>query len=105
MIIDRSEIIENIQIAGSIWRMVFKSSEIADEYLGAGQFVSILANDSWEHPIRRPMSIADVNNNEISIIYKLIGSVTKALTQLKSKDYIDVLGPLGNTFNVDYDLI
>jgi dihydroorotate dehydrogenase electron transfer subunit len=105
MIIDKSEIIENIQIADGIWQMVFKSSGIADRYLGAGQFVSILVDDNWEHPIRRPMSIADVKDNKVSIIYKVFGSVTQSLTQLKSEDYIDVLGPLGNTFNVDYNLI
>ncbi|MCK4903737.1 MAG: dihydroorotate dehydrogenase electron transfer subunit, partial [Candidatus Marinimicrobia bacterium] len=95
MIIDKSEIIENTQIADGIWRMIFKSAEIAGRYRGAGQFVSVLANDNWEHPIRRPMSIAGIKDDEISIIYKVYGSVTQALTQLKSKDYIDVLGPLG----------
>ena len=69
MIIDKSRVIENVQIAEDIWQMVFNSTKIADEYLGAGQFVSILANDNWEHPIRRPMSIAEVNNDDISIIY------------------------------------
>ena len=103
MIIDKSEIIENTQIADGIWRMIFKSAEIAGRYRGAGQFVSVLANDNWEHPIRRPMSIAGIKDDEISIIYKVYGSVTQALTQLKSKDYIDVLGPLGNFFTVDYD--
>ena len=101
MIIDKSEIIKNTQIAESIWHIVFKSSKIAERYIGAGQFVSVLANDSWEHPIRRPMSIAEVKNDEISIIYKVFGSVTQSLTQLKKKDHIDVLGPLGNTFNVE----
>ncbi len=103
MIIDKSEIIENTQIADGIWQMIFKSAEIAVRYRGAGQFVSVLANDNWEHPIRRPMSIADVKDDEISIIYKVYGSVTQALTQLKSTEYIDVLGPLGNVFTVDYD--
>ncbi|MEE9573558.1 MAG: dihydroorotate dehydrogenase electron transfer subunit [Candidatus Neomarinimicrobiota bacterium] len=105
MIIDKSEIIENSQIAQGIWRMVFKSVEIADRYFGAGQFVSILTDDSWQHPIRRPMSIAEVKDNDISIIYKVFGSVTQVLTQLKSEDYIDVFGPLGNTYNVNYKSI
>ena len=103
MIIDKSEIIENNEIAGGIWQMVFKSAEIAKRYLGAGQFVSVLANDNWEHPIRRPMSIAEVNGDKVSIIYKVFGSVTKSLADLKSNDYIDVLGPIGNTFNVKYE--
>ena len=103
MIINKSEIIENNQIAEGIWQMVFKSVEIATRYLGAGQFVSVLANDNWEHPIRRPMSIAEVINDEISIIYKVFGSVTLSLAKLKSNDSINVLGPMGNTFNVEYD--
>ncbi len=103
MVIEKSRIIKNSQIAENIWRMVFKSANIADKYLGAGQFVSVLANDRWEHLIRRPMSIAEVNNDEISIIYKVFGSVTRALTQLQSQDIIDVLGPIGNTFSVEHD--
>ena len=103
MIIDKFEIIENIKIAKGIWKMVFKSAEIAKRYLGAGQFILLLSNDSWEHPIRRPMSISDVSDDKISIVYKVFGSVTKELSQLKSKDYIDVLGPAGNTFNVEYE--
>jgi len=103
MIIDKSEIIENLQIANGIWKMVFNSVKIANKYLGAGQFVSVLENSNWEHPIRRPMSIAEVNDDKISIIYKVFGNVTQSLTKLNSNDYIDVLGPLGNTFNVDFD--
>ena len=101
MLIEKSEIIENIQIAEGIWRMVFTSSEIANEYVGAGQFVSILIDDNWVHLIRRPMSIAEVSDNKISIIYKVFGKVTQVLTKLRSNDYIDVLGPLGNVFSVD----
>lgn len=103
MIVEKAKIVNNSKIAKNIWEMVFKSENIADEYLGAGQFVSVLVNDNWEHPIRRPMSIANVEDDNISIIYKVFGSVTHSLTQLLSDDCIDILGPLGNTFTVDYD--
>jgi len=101
MIIDKSEVIENNQIAKGVWKMVFKSVEIANRYLGAGQFVSVLANDNWKHSIRRPMSIAEVNDDQISIIYKVFGPATQSLADLKSNDYIEVLGPIGNIFNVE----
>ena len=103
MVSNKAEIVENSKIAHNIWRMSFISQSIADEYVGAGQFVSILAGDSWEHPIRRPMSIAKVLDDQITIIYKIFGSVTNTLSRLMSGDYIDVLGPLGNTFVVDYN--
>ena len=103
MIVEKAKIVDNRQLAENIWEMIFISDKIADNYVGAGQFVSVLVNDTWEHPIRRPMSIAEVSDNNISIIYKVIGSVTSSLTHLISDDYINVLGPLGNTFVVDYD--
>jgi len=103
MIVEKAKIVDNRQLAENIWEMIFISDKIADNYVGAGQFVSVLVNDTWEHPIRRPMSIAEVSDNNISIIYKVVGSVTLSLTHLISNDYINVLGPLGNTFVVDYD--
>ncbi len=101
MIIDKAKIIRNIEIAEGIWQMDFYSTEIANDYIGAGQFVSILANSSWEHPIRRPMSIAGVSGEEIAIIYKIFGSVTTDLTMLKPNGYLDVLGPIGNIFTLN----
>ena len=53
--------------------MVFESPNIASKYVGAGQFVSILANDSWGHPLRRPMSIASVEKNNIVFYQQSLG--------------------------------
>ena len=100
MVISKAKIIENTEIARNIWRMVFESAEIANNYKGPGQFVSILANNNWEHPIRRPMSIANVAKNEITIIYKIFGQVTNLLKKLIPGNIIDILGPLGNTFKI-----
>lgn len=98
MVISNARIVENIEIAHNIWRMVFESPELAQDYKGVGQFVSILINDNWEHPIRRPMSIADVSKDKITIIYKIFGSVTKSLKKFGVGDTINVLGLFGNTF-------
>ena len=72
MIIEKVNIKLNRQIADNIWEMVFDAPNIASKYVGAGQFISILANDSWGHPLRRPMSIASVKDNDISIIYRYL---------------------------------
>ena len=89
---------ENLRLARNLWSMKFQAPEIVGEYSGAGQFVSILADDTWEHPLRRPMSIADVKGDCVSIIYKTVGAVTKSLARLQTGNAINVLGPLGNTF-------
>lgn len=98
MQIERSSINSNEKIAYNIWEMHFNSPQVANEYSGAGQFVSVLASDSWNHPLRRPMSIASVENGVISIIYKIFGDVTQSLSEMKAGDIVEIMGPLGNTF-------
>ena len=99
MIIEKVNIKLNRQIADNIWEMVFDAPNIASKYIGAGQFISILANDSWGHPLRRPMSIASVKDSDISIIYKIFGDVTNILSKKKKGDSVELLGPIGNTFS------
>ena len=103
MIIENCKIIENNQVAKNIWRMVIDAPSIAQQYKGAGQFISLSLNKSDGHILRRPMSIASVDGKAITIIYKVFGEVTKNLTSLNSTDSIELLGPLGNTFNLNID--
>ena len=98
MIIEKTVIESNSQIAENIWKMVFKSPEISSKYIGAGQFINILPNDDWGHPLRRPMSIASVDQSNLSIIYKIFGDVTESLSKKKPGDTAELLGPIGNTF-------
>lgn len=98
MNIENATIISNVEIANGIWRMTITARETSSQYQGPGQFINLLSDDGWEHPIRRPMSIANVRGEKIDIIYKIFGIVTKQLSQKTSGDSINILGPLGNVF-------
>ncbi len=87
------------ELASGIWQLTFTGEKIVSFYKGAGQFIEILGSNSWATPLRRPMSIAGVNGDKISIIFKVMGKMTSQLIQLKPEDEIQVLGPLGNTFS------
>lgn len=63
----------------------------------AGQFISILVKNKT---FRRPFSIADFDNNILTILFKLKGDGTKYLSSLKIGDSIDFLAPLGNKFEL-----
>ena len=89
---------ENKLIASNIWEMKMTAPGIAEQYKGAGQFIQILVQSSWDSPLRRPMSIAAVDGDQIAIIYKVFGGMTRILTELKPGSSLDILGPLGNTF-------
>ena len=70
MIIERARIKSNRPLAHEIWEMQFEAPNIAREYMGSGQFINILTVDDWNHPLRRPMSIASSEDGFVSIIYK-----------------------------------
>ncbi|MDP7608862.1 MAG: hypothetical protein QF814_03965 [Candidatus Marinimicrobia bacterium] len=90
----------NDKIASGLWKMKIHAPLIASMYKGAGQFIQIQLNKNWRHPLRRPMSIAGVTNNTLSIIYKIFGSGTTVLSQKVPGDKINILGPLGNIFKL-----
>ena len=63
-----------------------------------GQFINLKIPD---HYLRRPISIADWDECSVTIIYKVVGSGTSALSQLSAGTSLDVLTGLGNGFDVD----
>jgi dihydroorotate dehydrogenase electron transfer subunit len=98
LIIENATIVSNVEIAIGIWQMTMLAPEVSSHYRGPGQFINILSDDNWEHPVRRPMSIANVNGKNINIIYKIFGNVTAQLSQKIPGDSLNILGPLGNVF-------
>ena len=99
MIIEQCKIIRNEEIAGGIWEMKFSAPGIASNYTGPGQFLEILLENKWSFTVRRPMSIANVEGNRITVIFKIFGRGTKLLSERKIGEVLDLLGPLGNVFS------
>ena len=50
--------------------------------------------------LRRPISIADIQDTKITFIYRVIGKGTAEMKKLKPGDVINCLGPLGNGFSL-----
>lgn len=63
-----------------------------------GQFISILCPN---HTMRRPFSIMNFENNEISVLFKKKGDGTAFISSLKVGDTVDFLGAMGNGFSLD----
>ncbi len=72
----------------------------------SGQFVNISIKDIPNLLWRRPLGIhqCDPEKGTFDILFKAIGRGTKAISQLKTGDMLDILGPLGNTFDYPEDL-
>ena len=66
-----------------------------------GQFVEIKVDNNPEVFLRRPISVHDVDydNNILYLLIRIVGEGTKTLAALKTGDTINLVYPLGNTFN------
>ncbi len=91
-----AEIIDNLPLSEDIYKIILNGQDIAQKAI-PGQFISILCKDLV---LRRPFSIANVDGDYIHIIYKVKGEGTKYISQLKSGNTVDFIGPFGNGFNI-----
>ncbi len=87
-------ITENIALTKDVWRMVLSGDTSA--MTAPGQFIEITLPGFF---LRRPISVCDYDENSITIIYKVVGRGTDAMTKLKAGDELDILTGLGNGFD------
>lgn len=89
-------ILENSNLKGGYYRIRFFHPDIAQKAVG-GQFVHVKINNLEAHLLRRPFSIhnTDKETNSVTVVYKVVGEGTKAMSELKTGDVCDLLGPLG----------
>jgi len=90
-------ILKNEKLSEEIFKLTFKDKEIAQKSK-MGQFLEIKAGEGIDNLLRKPISINNIIGNEISLLYKIVGSGTKKLSTYAKDDKISVLGPLGNGF-------
>ena len=93
-------VVYNREIAKNIFEAKLSSKKISKS-TKPGQFVNILPSIKFENVMRRPMSISHQDHNTISIIYKSIGEGTRIMKGWKEGEDVDIIGPLGNYWDVD----
>ena len=62
----------------------------------AGQFVNLQLAGKF---LRRPISVCDVNDGELTLVYKVVGQGTRQMSEMKPGDTVDVLSGLGNGYD------
>ena len=90
-------IIENVKIALDTYKMVLQPTGPESKKLKTlvpGQFINIKIEDFY---LRRPISIADWNDESLTIIYKVVGKGTKALSEMEIGIKLDILWPMDIT--------
>ena len=82
------------KIANGVYLM--KLCGNTNEITASGQFVNIKLDGLF---LRRPISVCDVVDDTLTIIYKVVGKGTKQMSEMKS-GVLDVLTGLGNGYDL-----
>jgi len=91
------EVVSNIELMPGIYLMWLQAPEIARR-AHAGQFVMVACGT--EQTLRRPISVHSVEHDKFALLYAVVGKGTEQLTHLKTGSNLDVLGPMGNGFQI-----
>ena len=89
------QIIENAQIAPSVYLLDLAGD--TSMLKAPGQFCQVQLPGLY---LRRPISICDWDENGMTLIYKVVGQGTKALSQMETGAVLDALNGLGNGYDV-----
>ena len=93
---DFYEILSNEKIAPSVFKMVLSGD--TSPITAPGQFVNIKIPELY---LRRPISICDRDDRTLTVIYKVVGAGTEALSRMKNGEKLDLLISLGNGFDTE----
>ncbi|MBO5426464.1 MAG: dihydroorotate dehydrogenase electron transfer subunit [Lachnospiraceae bacterium] len=96
-----ANIIRQEMIGTDIFSMIIEAKEIAVQ-ARPGQFVDLYSADGSKL-LPRPISLCEIDREAgtLRLVYRIAGKGTLEFSKLTSDHTIDVLGPLGNGFNLE----
>lgn len=94
-----AKIIKNDEIAPGFYRMRIESLYLAKNSK-PGQFIEVRCSDDIEPFLRRPLGVHRISKSGIDLLYEVVGKGTSLLSEKKAGEEIDLIGPLGNGFDI-----
>lgn len=86
---------ENTPLTDNVYKMILTGD--CSDITAPGQFVNIKIDGLF---LRRPISVCDRIDNELTIIYKVVGKGTEIMSQMPKGTVLDVLTGLGNGYDL-----
>lgn len=86
-------------LADGICSMWIRTDRIAGE-ARPGQFISVYCKDG-SRMLPRPISICEIREDQLRIVYRVVGKGTEEFSGYKAGMDIEITGPLGNGFPLD----
>ena len=89
------EILSNTPLTDSVYKMVLRGD--TEAITASGQFVNIRLEGMF---LRRPISVCDYDEKTLTIIYKVVGKGTEAMSAMEQGQKLDILTGLGNGYDL-----
>ena len=86
----------NVKIAKNTYEMILCGD--TSDITASGQFVNIKLDGFY---LRRPISVCNVEGNELTLIYKVVGRGTEKMADMTPGTELLVLTGLGNGYDLD----
>ena len=89
------EIIKNEPLTANVFMMILAGDTSA--ITAAGQFVNLKIDGLY---LRRPISVCDVEDGLLTLVYKVVGKGTEEMSKMKEGTVLDLLTGLGNGYDL-----
>jgi len=89
------EIISNTALTDSVYKMILAGD--TSDITNCGQFVNIQIEGMF---LRRPISVCDYDEKTLTLVYKVVGKGTEAMSKMEKGTKLDILTGLGNGYDL-----
>ncbi len=89
------QILSNVALTDSVYKMVLCGD--TSHITNCGQFVNIQLDGMF---LRRPISVCDYDGKTLTIVYKVVGKGTEAMSAMVPGTELDILTGLGNGYDL-----
>ena len=90
------ENVSNRRLAPNVFEMVLRGD--CSAVAAPGQFVNLRLDGFY---LRRPLSVCNVDGDALTLIYKVVGRGTEAMSRMQPGEKLDALVGLGNGYSLD----
>ncbi|MBU0700960.1 dihydroorotate dehydrogenase electron transfer subunit [bacterium] len=94
-----AKILEKEEVAPDHYRLALDAPLISKD-ASPGQFIHVNITSQYMPLLRRPFSIHRITPFGIEILFRIVGTGTKLLSEKRQGDELDIIGPLGHGFSI-----
>lgn len=92
---DKFKIISNDEIAKDVYKLVIKGNTLG--YEKPGVFAELSVRECF---LKRPISISKCERDHLTLVFRAVGKGTKIMSGWQVGNEIELLGPLGNGYEI-----